>query len=183
MCSLMLPLYLSKELHFQTIPRKGPLFPHEKEELFSIELKRQVKRKKKGLWERVQDTLEGLKLKSRKIHAKLVSVMSNYSYKELQSQMFLYVIFFSLCFPEGREFIQQTSLSQSYTYVLVGSFLLLLCSCCFQAAFMPHFDMQITEAQMLNHLPNNMTILFHSTFQNILFQFCFFKGKKALPFR
>lgn len=103
----MLLLYLSKELHFQTIPRKGQLFPHEKEELFSTELKRQVKRKKKGLWERVQDTLEGLKLKSGKMHAKMVSVTSNYSYNELQSQMFLYVIFFfPLCFPEGHEFIQ-----------------------------------------------------------------------------
>jgi len=48
---------------------------------------------------------------------------------------------------------------------------------------MSHFDMQITEAQMFSHLPNNMTILFHSTFQNIIFWFCFFKGKKALLFR
>ena len=96
----MLPLYLSKELHFQTIPRKGQLFPHEKEKQFSTELKRQVQRKKKGLRGRAQETLEGLKLKSRKIHAKRVSVMSNCSYNELQSQMFPYTIFFSLCFQE-----------------------------------------------------------------------------------
>lgn len=47
MYNLMLLLHLSKELHFQTIPRKGQLFPHEKEEQFSTESKRQGKRKKR----------------------------------------------------------------------------------------------------------------------------------------
>lgn len=44
---------------------------------------------------------------------------------------------------------------------------------------MSHFDMQITEAQMLNHLPNNLTILFHSTFKTIFSSgFDFLKEKK-----
>lgn len=57
-----------KRVTFPNKPRKGQFFPHEKEEQFSTELKRQVKRKKKGggVRGRAQETLEGLKLKSGK---------------------------------------------------------------------------------------------------------------------
>lgn len=43
MYSLLLLLDLSKKLHFQAISRKGQLFPHEKENQFSIEFKKKKK--------------------------------------------------------------------------------------------------------------------------------------------